>query len=73
MGCEGVWGKRVREHEVTLFCGSPMPKSVQECSTNMSYSRNDPASNSTLTRSLAVSFPCSNRIYTVKKELYLQG
>lgn len=43
----------------TLFSWSPMPKSVQACSTNMSYSLKDPLSKRTSTRSLAVSFPCS--------------
>lgn len=46
---------------VTLFPSCSMPKSEQRCSTNMSVSTKDSGSNSSSTRSLAVSLPCGTR------------
>ena len=46
----------------TFFWGSSIPKWVHVCSTNASYSLNDPGSSRRATRSLAVSRPCGDEM-----------
>lgn len=52
--------------EVTFLSGESMLKSVHVCSTKISYSWNELSSTSNSTRSLAVSLPYRNIVYSDK-------